>query len=484
LTVRFRGITRSVSFRDCWNSPTVTSWCTLAARTIQWLLLVPFIFSYLTTPEATVWLIFQTILGLHILADMGMTTTFTRAFSSAFGGAEALENVDGSARADGISRVNTKLLAEIMAASKVAYRRLALTATIGLALGATAFLLNPIKAVPAPIEAWIAWLAILVSSTYTFYGNCHISYLQAAEQIPAINRARAITIILGTVSCILVLHWGGGLLGVMVAQQFWQVIFVIGIANRVRLDGTLAAERADVGSVAHVWRYVWPATWRSGIGLFVGFAVVQISGLVYAQYATAAQAATYLFTLRLLQGMTMFSAPPFYTRIPRMSRLWVQGDRASLVALIERAMRHVFWIYSGLLVSIGLIMPPLLAAVGSNVTFPGGTVWAIFGVAGLVERIGAAHVQVYSLSNKVVWHVANGLGGTIFILVSIFLVPRMELLGFALASLTSAMAYAAYSLLMCRNLLGARFVALSVIAASMPVTLVVAYLAYAKYFIA
>jgi hypothetical protein len=56
---------------------------------------------------------------------------------------------------------------------------------------------------------------------------------------------------------------------------------------------------------------------------------------------------------------------------------------------------------------------------GSNIPFVDPKLWALIGLAFFVERFGAMHIQLYSISNKIVWHIANGITGGLYLLLAL-----------------------------------------------------------------
>jgi len=44
--------------------------------------------------------------------------------------------------------------------------------------------------------------------------------------------------------------------------------------------------------------------------------------------------------------------------------------------------------------------------------------------------MGAMHLQFYSLSNHILWHIANGVAGSIYLVVSILLLPHIGVAAF------------------------------------------------------
>jgi hypothetical protein len=84
---------------------------------------------------------------------------------------------------------------------------------------------------------------------------------------------------------------------------------------------------------------------------------------------------------------------------------------------------------------------PLLTLLHSKTTFVSAAVWAVMCAAFFVERYGAMHLQLYSLSNHIVWHIANGVTGCLMLAFALLLYPLLGMLAFALAML---MAYAGF----------------------------------------
>jgi hypothetical protein len=95
-------------------------------------------------------------------------------------------------------------------------------------------------------------------------------------------------------------------------------------------------------------------------------------------------------------------------------------------------MRRTNWILTVGVVAIALLSDKLLALVHSNTPFVTGEVWGMLGLALLCERIGAMHLQLYSTTNRVLWHIANGVSGIIMLVAIPIAYQRFQLLGFPL----------------------------------------------------
>jgi hypothetical protein len=164
-----------------------------------------------------------------------------------------------------------------------------------------------------------------------------------------------------------------------------------------------------------VWREVAPAAWRSGLGVLLNQGAIQGSGLVYAQLAAPAEVAAYLLALRVMQGLSEVAGVPFYIRLPAMARLYAEKNAPALAASAARGMLWANWLLVAGVLALAWAGASLLAAIGSRTPFVAPAVWWMLATAILVERIGAMHLQLYSVTNRVLWHIANGVAGVLMI---------------------------------------------------------------------
>jgi uncharacterized membrane protein YdcZ (DUF606 family) len=164
---------------------------------------------------------------------------------------------------------------------------------------------------------------------------------------------------------------------------------------------------------------------------------VQIVGLTYAQMATPSDMAALLLALRLAQVITLLAQPPFYARIPQLVHLWSSGRREKFLQSSQIGMRYSLYLVVVGFAITGYAVPIILELLGSDVKFVNSEFWSILFVAYFLERYGAMHIQIHSMNNVVVWHWANGIAGTIFILANVALYSYFGILALPIALLTS-----------------------------------------------
>ena len=80
----------------------------------------------------------------------------------------------------------------------------------------------------------------------------------------------------------------------------------------------------------------------------------------------------------------------------------------------------------------------------SNASFVSPSLWMILGLAIFAERYGAMHLQLYSTTNHIVWHVANGVTGIIFLIASLALVGLIGVYAFPISMFISNIGFYAW----------------------------------------
>jgi hypothetical protein len=426
------------------RSPTGATWIAHLSRSLGVVVVLPLALARLGAGDAVIWLLFETLLGLMILADFGVAPTFIRAVAYGAGGAPPTSLAGGPGMVPGIGRPNWETLSAVVSTMKRAYLHLALLSMVLLATLGTAAVWGPVAASSDSGHAWLAWIAVVIVSPLSLWSESQGSFLQGMSLVPLYRRSQAVIWIGSAVSSVGVLSVGGGLLGLTLATQAWLVIWV-GVKARMCknvLGGRYShfAARADPTVVAAVW----PSAWRSGLGIWFGQGAVHVSAILYAQVATTSAAGAYLLSLRLLQFLSGFSRAPFYSRLPELATLLAKGERRELLALAQRGMAWSHRTYALGFVSTGVLLAPILDLIGSQVSAPPSALWGGLGLAFLAERYGAMHIQLYSLTNRIVWHIANGVSGSVFIVASMTLLGSLGVYAFPVSLLLANIGFYAW----------------------------------------
>ncbi len=414
------------------------TWASLATRIGGLAILVPVVVTRLSAPEVLVWQMLSTITLLTSLADFGFSPTFARIIAFARGGGTLSEMAEGArgriaspAGAHGETVLN---IPAVLAAQASVYRRLILLAVALTAIGGTAVLLRPIGGLAQPIEGWQAWAFSALAGLFILGNGANVAVLTGFDRIALSRRLDAFLSALQLASTCVVALAGLGLVAIVACYSVWTVpLYLANRWNARRVAAAVAPQGTapDPVLLAEIWR----SAWRSGLGILMSTGIIQASGLIYAQVAAPADAAAYLLLLRGMTAASQLSQAPFYSRLPRMAQLRGQGRIDEVAQLATRGMAMAFWTFVVTALGLLLVAPPVLQAIGSSVAFPAPIVSLVLVAAFFVERYCAMHIQIYSLTHHIIWHLMNGISGVLMVVFGLILFPLMGQIALPLAML-------------------------------------------------
>lgn len=426
-------------------------WLSYFTKSLSLVLVLPLILTRFPVEDISLWYLFLAIISLQQLADLGFTPTFSRVIAYATSGATRKELASfKSVRSDSqVMSTNWDTIGAICGSMRVVYIRLTVLSVGLLVTGGTAFLYAPIEASSAPPSSWWAWGTILGGSCFILGGNQFSAYLQGLNRIALLRRWEAVTNLGAVGTSYVVMLVAPSVFWLVVADQTWKVLNVVRNYLLCRLidGGRFKGFRIGRGAVDPVvLDAVWPSAWRTGVGALMAQAPLQFSGLFYAQIGRAEMVASYLFGLNLLGYVRTFSLAPFYTKLPMMAKLRAAGEIERQLHLARRGMRVSLGVFCLGFFALGFLGNVITEMLGSNAAFPFPLLWNLMGIGMLIERFGAMHLQLYSTTNHVIAHYANGITGVVFVVLAGLLIAPLDVLAFPVAYTASYLTfYAPYT---------------------------------------
>ncbi len=430
-----------------WHSATLMTWISMSTRIGGLAILVPIVLTRLSAPEVLIWQMIASITILITLADFGFNPTFARIIAFARGGGTMGQLVAGGRGGAGLpsdDRSESALsIYGVLIAQATVYRRLILIAAIISAVGGTLALWRPIAMMEHSIDGWVAWICAAAAGLLILANGANVAVLTGFDRIALARRLDAIVSVLQLASTSVVALAGFGLVGIVLCYSLWMIpLFVLN--HRYGRAAAMTVPRAEQAPDPRLTGEIWRSAWRSGVGIIASTGIIQASGLVYAQIASVADAAAYLLLLRAVTVAAQLSQAPFYSRLPRMAQLRAEGRIGEVADLARRGMGLAFWTYVVTALGLLLVAPPALRLIGSSVSFPDAAVSFVLVAAFFVERYCAMHIQIYSLTHHIIWHIMNGVTGGLMITFGLMLLPLVGQLALPLAILLGYMAFFAW----------------------------------------
>ena len=120
-----------------------------------------------------------------------------------------------------------------------------------------------------------------------------------------------------------------------------------------------------------------------------------------------------------------------------MAKLRSQGETQVLKRVAQRSMGYTYVSYVAFVCAVGWALS-VLSSYNPKFGLAGNDnlrLWFLLAITIFVERYGALHMQLFSTTNRIVWHIANGISGLLIISYLLILPPIFGVLGFPLSFL-------------------------------------------------
>ena len=428
-----------MSLKRLFHSPTVMTWFSFTSRSLGIIAILPLLLTKLSTAEIALWYLFATIITLQQLADLGFSQTFARTISYAFGGAEVRELGDQrDVTQNFVREPNWVTLGKIWGTMRVIYLRLSILAFFLLLIFGTLAIIHTLSSTSNLFSSWVSWVIILFASLLILKGNKYSAYLQGLNKIAILRRWEAIFNMGSFIVSFFVLYINGGLLWLVFTNQLFRILNIqLNKFLSVSVENKILNKFYNEPFSREVFTIIWPSTWRSGLGIISAQGPIQFSGLIFAQMGSSASIASFLFSLRILRMISNFSQAPFYSKIPKLTIQRIQGKVKEQLLNAQKGMRLSYIVFVMGWSLIAFLIKPTLVFINSNIKFVDSELWALLGLGMFLERYGAMHLQLYSTTNHIVWHIANGITGVLFITIVFLFIGIFKVYIFPIAMILS-----------------------------------------------
>ena len=420
------------------------TWLSYSAKALSLFGILPLVLKQFTEADVVLWYLFSTIIIMQSLADFGFRQTFSRLISYAYKGIKEISNNNGilpNETSD--DEPNEVLLNRIVASMLYIYKPLtAIVFFIMITLG-TWFMYKPIGNSSNITQSWISWVVLVVVSCLAFYGKLYLNFLEGLFKIALVRRVEVLTSLGAIISSILVLIYTPTLLNLIIVNQVWLLVSTFRdfyLCRKVD-EGLFLKVSKHLPFDKEIFSTIWQPAWRSGISGLMSIGLTNATGLVYAQIGNTASVASYLLALRIITQIRDVSMAPFYSKLPLMAMLRAKNELGTLLKLVKKGMFLSNIIFVLGVICIGLFSDYLLELIHSDVRFVNQEMWLLLSLAFLAHRFGAMHMQVYLSTNHVISHIADGVAGIIYILVSLLLIKSCAIYAIPLGMLAGYLGF-------------------------------------------
>jgi hypothetical protein len=423
------------SIRGVFKSPTFSTWFSFSTRIGSFFLIQPLIITSFSSTEISLWYLFNIFISYQMLLDFGLSPTVIRLISYGMAGSKNIENKQNKNE-----EPNWKLIAQIFSSFKYINNILILIWFLFISLIGT-FSVNRLITLSAHSQSiWMVWLLLIFVTTISFFGLRYSIYFQGINKVYTLRNTEAIINSIYLMSAVFTVLLFKNFVLLLICMLFYKLVLVLvnsillkRIFKRYNYSKVYQLEEKDLNIVKEIYR----TSWRSGLGSLSSHGIIRLSGIIYAQFGSISMVSSYLLSLKLIDSIREFSSAPFYSRIPYFSQLFILKPRVELLKTVKKYMNISYFSFVVPFVILSIFIDPILSFIGSNTNIIEKHIWIVLGLAFFLERFGAMHLQLFTLSNKIVWHIANGISGILMLVLFYILFPFYQINSFPISMLIS-----------------------------------------------
>lgn len=422
------------------------TWFSFSAKSLSILVVLPLILSKFSKTEIALWYLFNILFGFQIIADLGFGSTFSRVISYAMAGLKSLEDIGKNKRdlsKDGVP--NWGLILALNKKMNSIFLFIAIIFISLISLVSLWFLDKPIENLEDPSLGYYLLALILSILFLKVYSRRYISFISGVNEVALLRRWEGFIIYCQIISSILVLILFENFFLLVLNNQFW---VLVGIVNTYLLQKRILKKHLKnlQYNLVHIEKksfllQVFSPAWKSGLGTLSSYGLNQFSSLVLVDFLVEDDLVVYLISFRFITIISEFSRAPFYAKLPYFGQQYQSNTRGNLLKIVKRSIDLSIAIAVICLVFVTVLGNFSLELIQSNVKNLDYTLWFLLSINIVLERLGAMHFQLHSLSNKVVWHKANIIYGLIFIAISIATINQLGLYSIPVAMLAGNIFY-------------------------------------------
>ncbi|SFW56581.1 hypothetical protein [Cellulophaga fucicola] len=421
-----------------WNSPTITTWASLVVLSANTIFVLPLVLTKFSLAEANIWFVFMTIFRFKDIFDFGLKNNVSRLYSYACGGVKDISSIGNIESQETSNEPNFLLIASIYNKSVKYYSIVFILAILVLGIIGTISLYGLIG---AREDNWIAWLILLLGSCIFLFGNLFTSYLIGINKVALLKRWDTFFGLLTSFSIILVMLTVPSLLNIIIIMNFWVIINVLRnyyLVKKTKNSFLIDYDKFNKKHYLDVSKSIIEPSWRTFVAGLAGTGTKYGLNLIIANLVSAEISASYLLADRLLDQLKEVSRAPFYSNIPRFSKLRAQNKIFLLVKEVKQAMLFSYGVNFIGIVGLLFFGNYLISLIGSNVTFVSNMMLVCMGFYLFIERFTAMHLQLYTfMKNRVIGHIGLIVTGILLLLLTSVLFPILSIMAIPIAGILS-----------------------------------------------
>ncbi len=423
-----------------WESPVFMTWASFLARMITFLGVLPLILNRYSVEEVALWysIVGIIVMGRYIESGFGVTLQRIYSYLKPSSSHALGEVIDKSIAID--TDLKKMPIRAVHGIGQRVYALLALFYLLYFSLVSVLFA-APIATSLGELNKFIIAVSLIgVFQALGLFSRKYEVYLSGSGQLAQCQRVMAFVSIIVITFLFVAMYVGLDFYVLMVISQLNPLFRIIVLRRLIKSRGNSIYKDSIFGEAdSKIWEVLWESSWRSGLGGFIGGAVVNFIPMAIAAFVDPRVGASYLVGIRVLSAISEFSNAPFYAHLPTMNNLRANGKIDILIKYAQKGVQRSLLVFNCAILFVTLIGANVLNKIKNEVDFPTGVLWFLMTLAFFTQRYGAMHLQVYTTTNKVVWHWVNLIDAIVAVILIVCLFDSLGIIAFPLSMIIASL---------------------------------------------
>ena len=334
-------------------------------------LLLPFLVRCLTGSELGLWYVYIAVGNLVMLFEFGFNPTFARNFAFCWSGAKELTK-EGCVRSDD-DEVDLSLLAHLLAACRMVYRRITAIALVVLAVPGTLYVISVTSGLDR-LDVLASWCIYGVGVLLNLYYLYYAAMLRGIGCIAADNQIKITARLSQLVVTALLLYCGFGLVGATVGFLANSLIYRVLGYRKFWCNRDIS--RLNIGSIEinskkkrEIYQTISFNAYRDGAVQVANYASTQASSLICSSFLGLEQAGIFSIALQFATAIGNTAISYINSYRPMMQSEYQRGDFASLRKALGRCTVVYVVLFFAMAVAVTVLAYPLLNLFSPETSF-------------------------------------------------------------------------------------------------------------------
>ena len=425
-------IFKSLSIRKIANSGSMMVAANTVAKSIVILLLVPIVIRTSSEQHLVIFYALTALYSMQLVADLGVTATCTRFYAYIAGiGNDNVSDKPSVHQDNKLSQLKFLYLNSDDAEKELFKGCSFLYFCLALASLFIGFLMFIFWSVQNSQELYsreslaATWFCIMFVGAVRIWSRQYAAYLCGNNKVAFVERIGTICTFIAIIcAAVTQIIFTNVLLTTIVFYLFSSIDVFILRHSVKKISSSYEAFFYFDKKVYMTLKPIFSSAWRAGFGQMASLFPIQLTQITVAARELP-QAASFLFLIQVIRGISLLSTAPLYAYLPKLASLYKSNNLKNVRLIGEKRTFNGALIFLLSLLIFYLIVNALNLYKFNYFPAVPAYLLCIVALPFFCERVAASFLQIYTLTNDVRWHIANGVT-TLIAVIAFFIIDNFD----------------------------------------------------------